>query len=80
MRGDYLPSRRAAGRSKSPGPCNIPQRAQQPHLIQQSELNDIVHDLKPSKQQAELLVSRLLQWKLLANKIRISTYWKRHEQ
>jgi hypothetical protein len=33
VRGDYLPSRRADGRSKTPGPRNIPQRAQEPHLI-----------------------------------------------
>ena len=80
VREDYLPSRRAEGQSKTPGPSNIPQRAPQPHLIQQSELNDLVHDLKPSKQQAELLGSRLLQWKLLANKTRISLYWKGREQ
>jgi len=80
VRGDYLPSRRADGRSKIPGPSNIPQRAQEPHQIQQSELHDLVHDLTPSKQQAELPGSRLLQWKLLANKTRISLHWTRCEQ
>ena len=80
VRGDYFPSRRADGQSKIPGPSNIPQRDQEPHQIQQSELNDLVHDLTPSKQQAELPGSRLLQWKLLANKTRISLYWKGCEQ
>jgi hypothetical protein len=36
-----------------------------PHLIAQSELNDLVRDLNLSKAQAELLVSRLKQWNLL---------------
>jgi len=42
VRGDYLPSRTADGWSKTPGQSNIPQRAQEAHLIQQSELNDLV--------------------------------------
>lgn len=43
-----------------------------PHLINQSELNDLVRDLNLSKVQAELLGSRLQQWNLLDHDTRIS--------
>jgi hypothetical protein len=46
----------------------------------QSKLNDLVRDLKLSKQQAELLRTRLLQWNLLANETRISLFRNRYEQ
>ena len=37
----------------------------EPHLVTQGELNDLVRDLKLSKQQAERLGSRLRGWNLL---------------
>ena len=37
----------------------------EPHLLTQGDLNDIVHDLNLSKKQAELLGSRLKGWNLL---------------
>jgi hypothetical protein len=43
-----------------------------PHLINQSELNDLVRDLNLSKLQAELLGSRLQKWNLLHQDTRIS--------
>jgi hypothetical protein len=49
------------------------------HLIQQSELNDLVHNSNPSTQQAKLLGSSLLQWNFLAKETRISLLRKRHE-
>jgi len=38
----------------------------EPHFIVQKELHDLVRDLRLSKQQAELLGSRLKEWNLLA--------------
>ncbi|XP_030765451.1 uncharacterized protein LOC115889553 [Sitophilus oryzae] len=49
-----------------------------PHLIVQSELNDLVRDLGLSKQQSELLGSRLKEWNLLANETKITTFRKRN--
>jgi hypothetical protein len=40
----------------------VPQGHQEPHLIEQSELTDLVRDLILSKQQAQLLGSRVPQW------------------
>jgi hypothetical protein len=37
----------------------------EPHLLNQGDVNDIVHDLNLSKKQAELLGSRLKGWNLL---------------
>jgi len=37
----------------------------EPHLLNQGDLNDIVHDLNLSRKQAEILVSRLKSWNLL---------------
>ena len=49
-----------------------------PHLISQTELNDLVRDLNLSKQQSELLASRLQQWNLVHPDVRISTFRKRN--
>ncbi|XP_076033585.1 uncharacterized protein LOC143020748 [Oratosquilla oratoria] len=43
-----------------------------PHLITQPELNDLVRDLTLTKQQSELLASRLQQWHLLDEEARIT--------
>jgi len=37
----------------------------EPHLLTQADVNDIVHDLNLSKKQAELLGSKLKGWSLL---------------
>jgi hypothetical protein len=47
------------------------------HRITQEELNDLIRDLDLSK--SKLLGSRLQQWKLLKENVRISVYRKRHE-
>lgn len=52
----------------------------QPHLIDQSELNDLVRDLDLTKEEAELLASRMLQWKLLAKGTKVTVFRKRHER
>ncbi|XP_046988818.1 NFX1-type zinc finger-containing protein 1-like [Schistocerca americana] len=45
-----------------------------PQLFNQKELNNLVHDLKLSKQQAELFESRLQQWNLLPPETKISCF------
>ena len=49
------------------------------HRITQDELNDPIRDLDLSKSKAEQLGSRLQQWNLLKENVRISVYRKRHE-
>lgn len=47
------------------------------HLIAQSELNDLIRDLKLSKTDAELLTSRLQQWNCLQKQVKVSEYRNR---
>jgi hypothetical protein len=49
------------------------------HQITQQELNDLIRDLDSPESKAELLGSRLQQWKLLEKNVRISVYRKRHK-
>jgi hypothetical protein len=49
------------------------------HRITLEELNDLVRDLDLPKSKAELLGSRLQQWNLLKENVRISVCHKRHE-
>jgi len=49
------------------------------HQITQEELNDLIRDLDLLKSKAKLLGSRLQQWNLLKENVRISVYRKRHE-
>jgi len=48
------------------------------HRITQEELNYLVRDLDLANSKAELLGSRLQQWNLLKENVRISVYHKRH--
>lgn len=50
-----------------------------PHLITQSELNDLVRDLGLSKAKAELLGSRLQEWCLLSPGTKISVFRRRQD-
>jgi len=46
------------------------------HRITQEELNDLIEDLDLPKSKVELLGSRLQQWNLLKENVRISVYRK----
>ena len=47
----------------------------EPHWIMQEDLNDLARDLYLSKQQSELLASRLKQWNLVQEDVRITSFW-----
>ena len=49
------------------------------HRITEGELNYLIRDLDLPKSKAELLGSRLQQWNLLKENVKISVYRKRHE-
>ena len=53
--------------------------SKEPHLITQEELNDLIRDLSLTKDNAEVLGSRLKEWNLLADDARTSVYRKRHQ-
>ena len=46
----------------------------QPHLINQSELNDLIRDLNLTKDNAELLASCLLEWNVLEKGTKVTIY------
>ena len=74
---DEIDSDERADRDMSDSDFN-PQESDAPHLIQQSELNDLVRDLNLSKSQAELLGLRLQQWNLLEQGTKISSFRTRN--
>lgn len=49
-----------------------------PLLVNQTRLNDLVRDLNLSIEKAELLSSRLQQWKLCEPDVKVTLYRKRH--
>jgi len=52
----------------------------EPHLLTQGDLNNIVHNLNLSKKQAELLRSRLKGWNLLCQEIKVCYHHGHHEE
>jgi len=52
----------------------------EPHLLTQGDLNDMVRDLNLSKKQAELSGSKLKGWNLLRQDIKVCFYCVRHEE
>ena len=65
--------------SVSSGDYFVPETVtvEKPHLITQPELNDLARDLTLTKQQSELLTSRLGEWNLLDVDVRITSFRKR---
>ena len=51
----------------------------EPHWLTQENLNDLARDLYPSKQQSELLASRLKQWNLVQEDVRITSFRNRNK-
>ena len=51
----------------------------QEHWITQEDLNDLARDLYLSKQQSELLASRLKQWNLVQKDVRITSFRNRNK-
>ena len=51
----------------------------EPHWITQEDLNDLACDLYMSKQQSELLASRLKQWNLAQVDVRITSFRNRNK-
>ena len=51
----------------------------EPHCITQEYLNDLARDLYLSKQQSELLGSRLKQWNLVQEDVRITSFSNRNK-
>ena len=51
----------------------------EPYWITQEDLNDLAHDLYPSKQQSELLASRFKQWNLVQEDVRITSFRNRNK-
>lgn len=57
---------------------NIAGSSNSPHFPTQPELNDLVRDLSLTKENAEVLTSRLNEWNLLDPSCKTSMYRKRH--
>lgn len=51
-----------------------------PHFLEQSDLNDLARDLKLSKQESEILGSRMKEYNLLSNGTRTSTVFRNRNQ
>ena len=51
----------------------------EPHLMNESELNDLVRDLDLPKDKAELLASRLKQWNLLQSGVKVCSFRTRQQ-
>ena len=51
----------------------------EPHWITQEDLNDLARDLYPSKQQSELLASRLKQWNLAREDVGNTSFRNRNK-
>src|ERR1043165_5708572 len=65
---------------KGQGSSSSNSSTEEPHLITQADLNDLVRDLDLPKSKAQLLGSRLQQWNLLEKGTKLSFFRKRQSQ
>ncbi|GBM69433.1 hypothetical protein AVEN_165457-1 [Araneus ventricosus] len=56
------------------------QTSPMPPLISRSDLNDLVRDLKLSKNQSELLASRLKEWNLHEKETKVRSFRRRQQE
>ena len=50
------------------------------HKITGGEINDLIRDLELSKNNAELLASKLQQWKLLHHSVKVTSFRTRNQE
>ena len=58
----------------------VPEDTLNPQFLSKSDLNDLVRDLKLTKQQSENLASRLKEFNLLQKNVSASYYRKRSDE
>ena len=79
---EEMPSRKDSAESISLEDIESPfsgTSGNEPHWITQEDLNDLARDLCLSKQQSELLASRLKQWNLVQEDVRIASFRNRNK-
>lgn len=59
-------------------PDFTPPSSEEPHLVSQEELNDLIRDLELPKTKAQLLASRLKQWNVLQDNVKVSCFWNHY--
>ncbi|GBO32648.1 hypothetical protein AVEN_22213-1 [Araneus ventricosus] len=67
-----------SGGSKYAADFSCFDKTSSPHKITSVELNDLVRDLDLSKNKTEILASRLQQWNLLEENVRVTSFHTRH--
>ncbi|GBM36680.1 hypothetical protein AVEN_221950-1 [Araneus ventricosus] len=68
----------ACGGSKHDDDFSCFDETSSPHKITSVELNNLVRDLEMSKTKAEIYASRLQQWNLLEENVRVTSFHTRH--
>lgn len=71
-------SNESAYEESSVDPDYVPE--DEPHFLDQAELNDLIRDLGLTKEKSELLASRMLQWNLLKSETKVTFYGDRNNE
>jgi len=58
----------------------LPSQDSSNHKITEGELNDLIRDLERPKNEAELLASKLQQWSLLHQSMKVTTFCTRNQE